>query len=108
MRTYGHQVLTKTSPIQTMQNDESQAINKRFFEAIDALIKRRQLRGRKTFATRYELNWGNFYQLRKKPETEFQLCYLTWLCRDFGISARWLLTGEGEMFARKPPTAPTK
>ncbi|QDK80802.1 hypothetical protein EXU85_20205 [Spirosoma sp. KCTC 42546] len=84
-----------------MQNPESQLINKRFFQAIDELVSRRVLRGKISFATKYELNPGNFYQLRKKPVNEFQLCYLTWLVRDFGVSSQWLLTGEGEMFSRR-------
>lgn len=88
-----------------MLHTDSYAIHKRFFETIDELIKRRQLRGRKTFATRYELNWGNFYQLRKDPTASLEPAYLNWLVRDFGISARWLLTGEGEMFAKKSATA---
>ncbi|AUD00922.1 hypothetical protein [Spirosoma pollinicola] len=84
-----------------MLRPESEAINKRFFEAIDELVKRRIIRGKKTFATRYELNWGNFYKLRKNPAMGFELCFLTWLVRDFGISSQWLLTGEGEMFAKR-------
>lgn len=84
-----------------MMNPESQLINKRFFEAIDELIKRKQLRGKKSFATRYNLNWGNLYQLRRYPEKEFQLCYLSWLARDFGVSSQWLLTGEGEIFSKR-------
>ncbi|MVM35231.1 hypothetical protein GO755_34740 [Spirosoma sp. HMF4905] len=84
-----------------MQNPDSQAINKRFFAAIDELVKQKKLRGRRSFATLYNLNWGNFYQLRKKPEGEFQLSYLTWLVKDFGISSQWLLTGEGEMFSKR-------
>ena len=56
-----------------MQNEKSQKINKRFFEALDALIAQKKLRGKKTFATLYEINWGTFYKLRKEPEREFQL-----------------------------------
>lgn len=87
-----------------MLHPDSEAINKRFFAAIDELVKRKQLRGRKSFATRYELNWGNFYQLRKNPLNSFELAYLTYLVRDFGISSQWLLTGEGEMFSKRKAT----
>ncbi len=83
-----------------MLHDDSHAIKRRFFEAIDQLIKRQQLKGRKSFATRYELNWGNFYQLRKDDKLTVELAYLNWMVRDFGVSARWLLTGQGEMFAK--------
>lgn len=81
-----------------MQNPESQEIHKRFFEAIDELVKQKKLRGKKSFATKYQLNQGNFYKLRNSPEAEFQLCYLSWLSIDFGISADWLLNGRGGMF----------
>jgi len=54
-----------------MQNPDSQAINKRFFEAIDELVKKKRLRGKKSFATKYGLNWGNLYQLRKHPGKDF-------------------------------------
>jgi hypothetical protein len=92
-----------------MMNPESQRIHTRFFAAIDELIKRQQMRGKNTFATLYGLNKGNWYQLRKNPESEFQLCYLTWLVRDFGVSSLWLLTGEGEMFSKRyPQPLPTK
>jgi hypothetical protein len=86
---------------ENMQNPESQEINKRFFAAIDELVKRKVIRGRKSFATKYELNWGNLHRLRVEPEREFQLSYLTWLVKDFGVSSQWLLTGEGEMFSKR-------
>lgn len=84
-----------------MLNPESEAINKRFFLAIDELVKRRQMRGKNTFVTRYKLNKGNFYQLRTNPDRSFELAYLTWLVKDYGVSSQWLLTGEGEMFSKR-------
>ncbi|ADB37729.1 hypothetical protein [Spirosoma linguale] len=84
-----------------MQAPLSQAINQRFFAAIDELVKRKQMRGRNTFVTRYGLNQGNFYRLRQEPQREFELCYLTWLVLDYGVSSQWLLTGEGEMFSKR-------
>lgn len=84
-----------------MLHPESVEINKRFFLAIDELIGRKRLRGRKTFATRYGLNWGNFYKLRKNPDHSLELAYLKWIVQDFGISSQWLLTGEGEMFSKR-------
>lgn len=84
-----------------MTHPDSVAINKRFFLVIDELVKRRQMRGKNTFATRYGLNKGNFYQLRKNPDKAFELAYLNWLVKDYGVSSQWLLTGEGEMFSKR-------
>jgi len=80
-----------------MQTQDSIDINRRFFEAIDFLVQQGRLQGRKTFATIYDLNWGNFYRLRKEPQREFQLWYLARLVSDFDINATWLLTGAGSM-----------
>ncbi|GAB3973872.1 hypothetical protein GCM10028806_28640 [Spirosoma terrae] len=90
-----------------MLNPESEAINKRFFQAIDELVKRRQMRGKNTFVSRYGLNKGNFYQLRVNPDRSFELAYLTWLVKDYGVSSQWLLTGEGEMFSKRYISNPT-
>ena len=81
-----------------MQNIQSQQIHARFFRAIDELVARKKLRGKKSFATKYELNQGNFFKLRNNPEAEFQMNFLTMLVVDFGVSANWLLTGKGDMF----------
>lgn len=78
-----------------MQDSRSQKINERFFEAIDLLIDNGTLKGKKSFSTLYDLNWGNFYRLRKEPQREFQLSYLSRLVEDFGVSSEWLLTGRG-------------
>lgn len=81
-----------------MQNPISQAIHSRFFQAIDELVMAKKMRGKNSFATKYDLNKGNFYKLRTNPSAEFQLCYLTYLVEDFGVSANWLLTGKGDIF----------
>lgn len=81
-----------------MQRGESIKVNERFFEAIDRLIEKGDLRGHKTFATIYGLNWGNFFRLKREPQREFQLCYLSYLVNDFDVNAEWLLTGRGSMF----------
>lgn len=79
---------------------ESQNITRRFFEALDALKKLKHIRGLKTFSSRYGINTANFWVARRdceriKPE------WLTYLVRDYGVSAKWLLLGEGKMFTKK-------
>lgn len=88
-----------------MQTEESAKITKRFFEALYELKNRGIIRGKQTFTNRYGINRWNLNALEKGQSTQnsVQLDWLTYLVRDYGISGRWLLTGEGEMFARTAP-----
>lgn len=88
-----------------MQTAESEKITKRFFEALYELKNRHIIRGKQTFTNRYGINRWNLNALEKGTSTQnsVQLDWLTFLVRDYGISGRWLLTGEGEMFARTSP-----
>lgn len=70
----------------------------RFFEALAFLKESRQLRGLKTFTDRYGINRRSLRRLQLNPSTnDFKAAWLTYLVTDYGISPRWLLTGEGQM-----------
>ena len=85
-----------------MNNSESIQIIERFFKVIDVLVLTKEIRGIKTFTDRYNIDRRNFYQIRKQPEKDmFQMAWLAHLINDFGVSAQWLMTGNGEMFVRK-------
>lgn len=88
-----------------MQSAESQAVVRRFFAALRALIAARRLRGVQTFTRRYGINRWNFLTVERQPERDmFQLAWMTALVRDYGVSPRWLIAGEGEMFDVPPTT----
>lgn len=85
-----------------MNNPESVKIVNRFYEALDMLIATNILRGIQTFTTAYEINKRNFYTARKEPDRDiFQMAWLSYLIRDFGVSAQWLMTGVGGMFGKR-------
>ena len=85
-----------------MQTPESQKIIERFFEALHVLIDKKVIRGKQTFTRRYGINRWNFNTVEKdKSRDIFQMSWLANMINDYGISSQWLMTGNGEMFAKK-------
>lgn len=85
-----------------MQTPESQAIVKRFFDALYRLKDDRRIRGKQTFTREYGINRWNLNTLEKEPERDiFQVSWLTFLVRDYGVSPRWLLTGTGDFYQKR-------
>ena len=82
-----------------MTQEEQNRIVGRFFEALASLKENRRIRGVKTFTDRYGIHRRSLQRLQKNPGTnDFKAVWLTYLVVDFGISAQWLLTGEGGMY----------
>lgn len=82
-----------------MQNEDSIQINRRFFQALRLLKSRRMIRGIKTFTDRYNINRWNMITCEKEPHRDLlKLAWLTYIVRDYGVSARWLILGEGDIF----------
>ncbi len=82
-------------------DDDSIQISKRFFEALDALIVRGDLRGKKTFTDKYRINRWNLIETRNDPEKQsVRMVWIAYLARDYGVSSHWILTGRGEMFIK--------
>lgn len=73
-------------------------INERFFEAVGVLKRKRKLGGIYGFAKKYNVVVGNLYTIKSQKQGAVKAEYLTYLVRDFDVSAQWLLTGEGCMF----------
>lgn len=84
-----------------MQNERSQEIIKRFFQAIHTLVDDKKMRGVATFTDRYGINRWNFLQLEKEPSRDmFELEWFTVICRDYDVNPYWLLSGEGEFYSQ--------
>ena len=82
-----------------MQTSDSQQIVMRFFAALQRLKDDKAIRGKKTFTERYGINRWNMLTLEKDMSRDiFQPAWLSYLVRDYGISPRWLLTGEGDFY----------
>jgi hypothetical protein len=82
-----------------MQTPDSQEIVKRFFEALRKLTELKVIRGKQSFTRRYEINRWNMNTQEKEPERDmFQPAWLLYLTRDYMVSPRWLITGEGSFF----------
>lgn len=88
-----------------MQTPDSEAIVRRFFEALYRLKEEKRIRGKQTFTAAYGIDRWNLNKLEKDPSRDiFQVAWLLYLVRDFGLSPRWLLTGKGDMMGSSPPT----
>ena len=82
--------------------DTTLEINKRFFDAIMMLRRQRKLRGIQSFARKYGLSTGNLIVIKNNGSGAIKAEYIAYLCRDYNISAEWVLLGKGEMFTHKP------
>lgn len=79
------------------------AIKERFFTAIRELLAMGVLRGRQTYCRLYGIDKRNFYaQEADLTLLRIQLYWLVPLVHEYGVSAKWLLTGEGYMFEIEP------
>ena len=77
---------------------EGVAITKRFFLALETLQMQKKIRGLRTFTEKYGLNYWNVSTLKAEPEKRLLKAeYLTYLVRDYGVSAEWLIMGTGPM-----------
>lgn len=84
-----------------MNTTVSKQIMERFYSALDAIIESKKIRGVNTYCRLYEIDRRNFIAQRKDLERGwFQLSWLQPMVREYGVSARWLLTGIGKMFSK--------
>lgn len=86
-----------------MQTKDSQAIIRRFFEALYRLKDEKVIRGKQTFTREHDINRWNMNTQEKEPKRDmFQVAWLKYLIDDYNVSARWLLTGQGSFYSKPP------
>lgn len=84
-----------------MNTPGSKQIIQRFYDALDAIIAMNIIRGVNTYCRLYEIDRRNFIAQRKDLDRGwFQLSWLQPMVSEYGVSAKWLLTGSGRMFEK--------
>lgn len=74
----------------------------RFYYALDAIIESKKIRGVNTYCRLYEIDRRNFIAQRMDLDRGwFQVSWLQPMVKEYGVSARWLLTGLGRMFDKE-------
>lgn len=82
-----------------MNTNVSKQIIERFYSALDAIIEAEKIRGVNTYCRLYDIDRRNFIAQRKDLDRGwFQVSWLQPMVREYGVSAKWLLTGFGKMF----------
>lgn len=85
-----------------MQSEDSQKIIRRFFQALQHLKDNKIIRGKQTFTRQFEINRWNMNTLEKDPSRDmFQPAWLTYLVKEYNVSATWLLTGRGDIISKR-------
>ena len=79
----------------------SKQIMERFYEALDAIIAMKKIRGVNTYCRLNNIDRRNFLNQRKHLDRGwFQLSWIQPMVLEYGVNAKWLLTGRGKMFGR--------
>ena len=82
-----------------MNTQVSKQIMQRFYDALDAIIAMKKIRGVNTYCRLNEIDRRNFLAQKKDLDRGwFQVSWFQPMVREYGVSARWLLTGFGKMF----------
>lgn len=88
-----------------LNSPEATEINKRFFLAIDYLVKKKIIRGLNTFAKMHNINYWNLCTVKNEPGRRvLKVEYIAFLAKDFNISLEYILFGEGPMQKEKGST----
>lgn len=80
---------------------ETVAVMERFFQALDAIIEAKMIRGVQTYCNEFGINKRHLYVQRKDLfKGFFEIYWIMPMIQKFGVSPDWLLFGKGDMFKR--------
>ena len=75
------------------------AVIGRFFEALDSIIARKEIRGVQTYCRLYGIDKRHLYAQRNDLNRGFfEVSWILPLITKYGVSSSWLLFGTGPMF----------
>lgn len=83
-----------------MQSEISKMIIKRFLSAFEYL-KAERITNKSEFCNKYGIDRRNFYKLEKSTRTAIELSWIYHLCVDYNVSAKWIITGEGDFLEKR-------
>ena len=83
-----------------MLDYESTIICERFIQCLSRLKADGKITGITSFCERYHINRRNMAKLKNDTSRQiFKPSWMYYLVRDYGISADYLLTGRGQVYA---------
>ena len=90
-------------------NPEAQAIQERFFQALDNAVESGKSLGLRGFCRKHNLNRTKYSRIKNTMGTgamtyrAIDVDALSGICMDFGVNPAWLLLGTGEMYIEQQP-----
>lgn len=82
-----------------MQDEQSQEVTRRFFEAIAQLKSDGKIGGKQPLCEELGINRRHLWILENDHSRDMmKLRWLTALVMKYGVSADWLLTGRGTLY----------
>lgn len=79
--------------------ESNRPIVERFFEVLDTLVAMNKIKSIRSFCEINGIDRRNLEVLRKSEDRNlFQTFWLIPLITEYGVNAKWLLTGKGKTF----------